>query len=168
MALALTQSAMGDSGYRFRRPMKASDYRPVPHRWFQVLALHLSGKRPKEVMELTGYSPAMYYRILDHPSILGIRQQLLERVQRDFEDLYPKIVENITNQLNSEDTKVQLEAQNQWLKATGKFAPKQKASAGEELSAEDLVKQLLMQQINVNVNLGGKVEAPNSVIDVTP
>jgi hypothetical protein len=77
-------------------------------------------------------------------------------------------VENITNQLNSEDTKVQLEAQNQWLKATGKFAPKQKASAGEELSAEDLVKQLLMQQINVNVNLGGKVEAPNGVIDVTP
>lgn len=163
---ALTQSHLPDQTYRFHRPTTLKDRQPVPLRWRTVLALHLSGKKPKEVMEATGYSSAMYYRILRHPLVEGMRQQLLADTQRDFEALYPKVVENLRQQLDEVDPKIQLEAQNQWFRASGKFAPK-KEEAGGQVTAEALVQQLLNQTVNVNVNLGGQA-APPPTIDVTP
>lgn len=151
------------------RPVRKSDKQVLPHSWFNVIALHLSGRSPKEVQAATGYSQAMYYRILNDPRSIAVRQQLLSDVEKDFEALYSRVVNNIRMQLDSEDENIQLRAQEQWLKAHGKFQPKAKAS-GEELSAEDLVSKLLNQQINVTVNLGGRVESPQAslggVIDV--
>jgi hypothetical protein len=119
-------------------------------RWYNVLALHLGGASPKEIMELTGYSAAMYYRILEHPSIQAVRQQLLDSTQQEFEALFSKVVENIRTQLKSSDPQIQLAAQNQFFKATGKFAPKVSKDDGN-LTAEDIVSKFL--QVNVQVNV---------------
>lgn len=151
--LPLTQSLLPDQNYRFHRPSKKSDYLPVPLRWYNVLALHLAGKSPKEIMEQTGYSQAMYYRILNHPSIQSVRQQLLDSTQQEFEALFMKVVENVREQLASLDPQIQLAAQQQWFKANGKFLPSKEAES-RGLTAEDVVAKLL--NINVQVNVGTK------------
>lgn len=128
---------------------------PVPLRWKQVLDLHLSGRRPAEIMALTGYSPAMYYRILASPQVLALRQRMMEGFQKDFEALWPKVIDNIRDQLDDPDAKIQIAAQHQFFKATGRFAPP-KSDEVEKTTASDVVKQLLAQQVNVTVNIGGQ------------
>lgn len=151
--------------YQLMRPARAKDHHPVPHRWFAVLAMHLSGKSPKEIQKETGYSQAMYYRILSNPEVLAVRQQLLAQTQMEFEALYSKVVDNLREQLNSKDPEIQLAAQQQFFKATGKYAPKPSDPKGEQLSAEDLVTKLLQQQINIQVNVGGQPATPTQLIE---
>lgn len=124
----------------------------IPHRWHQVLSLHMSGKSVKEIMALTGYSQWMTYNILRQPEIIVARQRIMQATSDEFEALFPKVVSNIREQLDSEDEQVRLAAQTQFFKATGKFNPKVKAE-GENVSAEDVVSKLLQQQININVNV---------------
>lgn len=150
MADPITLPARADQSYRFHRPTKKSDYLPVPLRWYQVLALHLAGKTPNEIMTETGYSSAMYYRILNHPSIQAVRQQLLDQTQQEFEALFNRVVTNIREQLDDPDPMVRLSAQNQWFKANGKFQPK-KDETDKNLTAEEVVAKLL--NINVQVNV---------------
>ena len=126
----------------------------VPHKWYEVLAMHLAGRRPAEIQALTGYSSAAYYRILASPDVIALRQQMLEDVSKDFEALWPKVINNIREQLDSIDEKTQLAAQQQFFKATGRFAPVTTEN-GDKASASDIVKQLLAQQVNVTVNIGG-------------
>ena len=127
----------------------------VPHRWYEVLAMHLSGRRPAEIMALTGYSQAAYYRILASPDVVALRQQMLEDMSKDFEALWPRVIDNIRDQLLSTDEKVQLAAQQQFFKATGRFA-NGKEEEVDKTSASDVVKQLLAQQVNITVNVGGQ------------
>lgn len=155
----LLQLPQSTPNYSALRPVRKSDKQVLPHSWFNVIALHLSGRSPKEVQAATGYSQAMYYRILSDPRSVSVRAQLLSNVEKDFEALYARVVNNIRDQLDSEDQNIQQRAQEQWLKAHGKFQPKPKQT-GEELSAEELVSKLLNQQINVTVNLGGQAEGP--------
>lgn len=150
MELPITQSHLPDTSYRFHRNLKKNDHVPVPLRWYFVLSLHLSGKSPREVMQETGYSPGMYYKILSHPTIQSVRQQLLDHTQQEFEALFNRVVENIRTQLQSDNPQIQQIAQNQFFKATGKFAPK-KGEEGEGLTAEDVVAKLL--NINLQVNI---------------
>ena len=124
----------------------------IPHRWYQVLSLYMSGKSVKEIMALTGYSQWMTYNIMRQPEIIAARQQILQATSDEFENLFLKVVDNIKDQLDSEDPQVQLAAQNQFFKATGKFAPKVK-SPEDNISAEDVVSKLLQQQININVHV---------------
>lgn len=146
----ITLPAKADQSYRFHRPTKRNDYIPVPLRWYQVLALHLAGKTPNEIMQETGYSSAMYYKILNHPSIQSVRQQLLDQTQKEFEALFNKVVENIRTQLDDPEPMVRLAAQNQWFKANGKFQPKSDEKE-KNLTAEEVVAKLL--NINVQVNV---------------
>jgi len=149
--LPITQSHLPDTSYRFHRHLKKNDHTPIPLRWYCVLSLHLSGKSPKEVMQETGYSTAMYYRILNDPAVQSVRQQLLDSTQQEFEALFNQVVENIRNQLKSTDEQIQIAAQNQFFKATGKFAPKV-SEKGDGLTVEDVVAKLLNVNIQVNVD----------------
>lgn len=135
----------GDSSYRFHRPTTKKDYRPVPVRWQVVLSLHLAGKTCKEITELTGYSQAMVYRILDNKDVQYIRQQLMDQTQMEFEALFSKVTKNIREQLESKDEVVRLAAQNQWFKANGRFTPKQ-SKVADTITAEDIVIQILNQE----------------------
>lgn len=151
--LPLLQSHLPDTSYRFHRPSTKKDYTPIPLRWHTVLALHLAGGTPKEVCALTGYSLSMYYRILNDPVTQTVRQQLLNQTQQEFEALFARVVDNIREELRSEDPQVRLAAQQQWLRANGRYAPKGD-NEGEALTAEDVVKKLL--QVNVQVNVDTK------------
>jgi len=138
---ALMLSEGGDR-YALNRKLTKKDHNPVPLRWQVVLAYHLAGKPATEIMQLTGYSSAMVYRILDNKDVQYLRQQMLNSTQLEFEAMFSKIVHVIREKLDSTDPQVQLAATNQWLKANGKYTPK--ANEGSvNITAEDIVFNIL-------------------------
>lgn len=145
---ALVQS--NNSELRNRRKVRRNDLVPIPHRWFEVVALHLAGKPTKEILEITGYSLGTYYSIMKNPRTQAVRQQLLSTYQDEFEALFCKVIHNIRTQLDSDDVKEKQTAQQQWLNAEKKFKVLgQKEKLGE--SAEDIVSRLLNVNVQVNV-----------------
>jgi hypothetical protein len=152
---SLMQSPTSDPTYQRKRRTKRNDLVPIPHKWFEVLSLHLSGMSTKDILELTGYSLGSYYRIMNNPRSIAVRQQLLSMYQDDFEALFTKVVDNIRDQLDSEDIRVQQVAQQQFFRAENKFKVIRKKKESE--SAEDMVSRLLngnaIEQVNVQVNV---------------
>lgn len=138
-------SKSGDN-LAYGRKMKKSDHRTIPHRWFEVLALHLAGKKPKEIQEATGYSSAMIYRILDHEDTIAARQQMLRYYDQEFEALFPMVIDAIRKGLQSGDK--YLEAAEKWGKMMGKGAAKIVGGKGGDtynFSAENVALILLKQ-----------------------
>lgn len=136
--------------YRHSPLTKSNGYQ-ISHRDFFVLSLHLSGSTAEEIAELAGYaSPNAVYCILRKKEVLLVRQQLLESLELEFEALQKEIFQVVKSKLKSLDERVQLEAVQVWMKYFQKFLPKPDKN---EFTAEDVVKQILNQQIQVNVNV---------------
>jgi len=151
-AYSLTQSP--SASQRFDYLTVNGKKRPkhiLPVGWYQILRLHLEGLPQIKISEKTGYSQCAVSRILNHPLIQLARQQSMAETEKEFEALFEKVVDNIREQLGSQDPMVQLAAQNQWFKANGKFQPKQ-INNEEKLTAEDIVSKLLNVNIQVNVD----------------
>lgn len=91
------------------------------------------------------------YAILGNKDVIYLRQKMLDSMQQEFEALFSKLVDNIREQLDSSDPMVQLAAQNQWLKANGKYAPAV-VDKSTHITAEDVVFQLL------NIDKEGRIE----------
>ena len=130
-------------------PVKQHKFQ-ISHRDFYVLSLHLSGHSAEKIAELAGYSSAYsVHNILRKQEVILVRQQLLQSLELEFEALQKKIFQVVGEKLDSEDERVQLEAVQLWMKYFGKFTPKPDK---DELTAEDVVRQILNQQINININ----------------
>jgi len=141
-----------------KKKVRRNDLVPIPHKWYEVIALHLSGKSTKDICDATGYSLQTYYRIMNSPRSIAVRQQLMSMYQDEFEALFSKVIGNIREQLSSESMKVKQTAQQQWLNTEKKFKIKT-GGAGMGESAEDLVSRLLNVNVQVNVaqpNEGGE------------
>ena len=139
---SLLQSSTPDR-YQNRRHLTRKDTDPVSHRHQYVLALHLSGKKVNEIESLSGYRPATIYHILQEPNVLALRQQLLNHTSKEFEALFPKVVDCIRDGLDSPDLKINLEASDKWLKAHGKYAKSEATTVN--ITAEDIVMNILNQ-----------------------
>jgi len=134
----------------FHEIVKSNGYQ-ISHRDFFVLSLHLSGSTAEEIAELTGYSsPYPIYNILRKKEVILVRQQLLESLELEFEACQKEVFGVIKSKLTSVDERIQLEAVGLWMRYFGKFLPKVDKA---EFTAEDVVKQMLNQQINVSVNV---------------
>jgi hypothetical protein len=129
--------------FAMRRHLRRDEKSPVSHRYQYVLALHLSGKKATEIMALTKYSSATVYKILSDPAVIAMRQQLLNHTAKEFEALFPKVVDGIRACLDSGDPKTVLDAADKWLKAHGKY---QKSEGTQiNITAEDIVMNILNQ-----------------------
>jgi len=140
----------------------------ISHRDFYVLSLHLSGHSAEKIAELAGYSSAYsVHNILRKQEVILVRQQLLQSLELEFEALQKKIFQVVGSKLDSEDERVQLEAVHLWMKYFGKFTPKPDK---DELTAEDVVRQILNQQINININTPNPEGSctPNTTPSCTP
>lgn len=138
------------------RKKRRNELVPIPHKWFKVLSMHLSGRKTRDIAEETGYTMQSLYRILNSERTQAVRQQLLSMYQDEYEALFEKVIDNIRVQLDSDDMKVQQTAQQQWLNSEKKFRGLQSKHAPGE-SAEDLVGRMLNIQgtnVNVQVNVG--------------
>ena len=138
---ALTVSS-GPDCYSRNRPVKKSDYEPLPLKWKVVLDYRLAGKKVREIRALTGLSIPRIYHILADERTLQAKQFLLEQTQEEFSALFEKVVDAV--RLNLEDPEKQLEAASLWLKANGKF--REGGSTTVNITAEDVVMQILNQE----------------------
>jgi len=116
---------------------------PIPQRWIYVVQLHLAGKKIKEIAGCTGYTENSVYRILNHEEVNAVRQQILNTTQKEFEALFPKVVEAIGTGLDDEDPKVRAIYTSQWLKANGKFSDNRTIINNNIITAEDVVQNIL-------------------------
>lgn len=159
----LLQAPTSDPTYQANRKRKRNDIVPIPHRWFEVLSMHLAGRKRDEILKETGYSLGTYYRIMQNPRTLAVRQQLLAMYQDDFEALFAKVINNLHTQLDSEDMKTAQTAQAQWLRTAKEHKIVSKNLTSED-SAEDIVAKML--NIQVNVNTLGTEGSKNSPIEM--
>jgi len=105
----------------------------------------LSGKRVHEIEELTKYRPATIYAILSSPNVLALRQQLLNHTSKEFEALFPRVVDCVRDSLASPDLNVALKGSDMWLKAHGKYAKSEGTTVS--ITAEDIVMNILNQSV---------------------
>jgi hypothetical protein len=68
---------------------------------------------------------------------------MLHDIDKEFEALYSRVVEEIRYCLQDADPRIRLDACEKWLKAHGKFQPNQKTQVN--ITAEDVVVQILNQ-----------------------
>jgi hypothetical protein len=115
---------------------------PIPQRWLFVVQLHLAGHKIAKIAEATGYTENSVYRILNHEDVNAVRQQLLDSTQKEFEALFPKVVDAIGEGLDDPDPKVRAIYTSQWLKANGKFTDN-KTIINNNITAEDVVTNIL-------------------------
>lgn len=116
---------------------------PIPQRWIVVVQLHLAGKKVKEIAEFTGYTENSVYRILATEEVNAIRQQILDTTQKEFEALFPKVVEAIGEGIQDQDPKVRAIYTGQWLRANGKFSDSRNSTVINNITAEDVVTNIL-------------------------
>jgi len=147
----LLDAKRSDEKFRGRRALKRSETRPVLPRHRFVLELHLAGHAVQRslpgkpsICELTGYSPAMVYRILASEEIQALKQQVMRAYDQEFEALYPEVVQAIREGLaDGNDMQTRLAASKLWLKAHGKLQPDNQGQVN--VTAEDVVIQILNQ-----------------------
>ena len=124
----------------------------ISNRDFFVLSLHLAGYSAEEIADLAGYaSPQTVYSVLRRKEVLMVRQQMLEGLELEFEAMQKHIFDVIKSKVDSVDERIQLEAVQIWMRYFGKY--KDRGTTKEELTAEDVVRNLL--QVNVQVNVDG-------------
>lgn len=145
MVASLMLSSRPDS-YQVRRHLKRSETRPVLPRHRFVLELHLAGRSVSEICELSSYSPAMVYRILESEDVISLRQQIMSFYDQEFETLFPDVIQAVKDGLLSEDMSHRLDAAKTWLKAHGKFSGDTKQVQQINLTAEDIVFNILNQR----------------------
>jgi hypothetical protein len=131
--------------YQGRRHLKLTDKNPIPHKYFNVLSLHLAGKTVQMICDETGYKSPTVYKILADDRVVQIRQQLLNHTQAEFEALYPLVVESIRKDLMSAQPERENRARDQWLRASGKYGS-DKTTQNINVTAEDVVFQILNGQ----------------------
>jgi len=129
----------------YRKALKSSEHRPIPHRYYFVLSLHLAGKTTDEISELTSYTPQTIYGILAKEEVIAVRQQLLRATSDEFEALFGQIVDKVRELLQSTDDGTVLRAIEIWMKAHGKYTPT--STGGMNITAEDVVVQILNQGV---------------------
>lgn len=140
-------------GYQARRHLKKSETRPVLPKHRVVLELHLCGLTAEQVAQKTGYSVPAVYTILSREDIIGLRQQIMAYYDQEFEALFPDVIIAVREGLCSDDMGQRLDAAKTWLKAHGKFSSEPKQGQQINLTAEDIVVNILNQRSGDEVSL---------------
>jgi len=151
--MSLLLSKTGDERYNRKRHLRCNETKPVIARHRFVLELHLAGHRIKKslpgkpsIEELTGYSAVYISSILRSPKVQALKQQIMSLYDEEFKMLYPKVVKSIQDGLSDAcDMPTRLSASKLWLKAHGKLQKDDTQNTGMNVTAEDVVIQILNQ-----------------------
>lgn len=120
---------------------------PVSQEWMVVLSYHLAGKSNRWIAEKMNLNTMTVSRILNNPKINEVRQTLLAETQKEFESLFTKVTDKIRTMLDNEDTAA--DGIKLWTKLHGPIISKADNEAALNLSAEDIVVQILNGNVNV-------------------
>lgn len=134
-------------------PPRSLSTKPQPKRLagehLCFLEMHMAGYTNKEIAEKYDCTPQTVCNIIT--SDLG-KEFIAERragMDEEFYGLYRKVISAVDDGLSAEDVAVRLTAADKWLKAHGRYAPKDRAATN--VTAEDIVQRLLEKgEINIH------------------
>lgn len=115
-----------------------------------ILTLELRGKTQGEIAQQMQMRPSSVHRIVNTDRYVAAREELLGRMDSEFATFKSLAFTALGNGLRSRDENVALRASEQWMRAAG-FGQYGRGNAQQGVTAEDVVRQLL--QVNVNVNV---------------
>jgi hypothetical protein len=141
MPNSILVSDTGQGVYQVKR--KRDKVRPVSARWKFVLSLHLSGAKAEEIRSITGYSLVSISKILNHPGVVFLRQQIMSDLDKEFEAQYRKVVAAVDSSLEpGKPDVIKLQGAKLWGDYHKKF---QKVEVNQTLNvtAEDVVFQIM-------------------------
>ena len=134
----------------FNAKKRKNSERTLTPRYWYVLSLHLAGAKAEEISKLTGYSKLRISYILNSEAVIGVRQQLMKDLDKEFEAQYRKVIAAIDDSLSIEQPNtVKLQAAKLWGDYHKKFQ-KVEGNTQINITAEDIVFQIMNGQYNPN------------------
>jgi hypothetical protein len=127
--------------------------RPLSTRARTILSLEIRGHTKEEIARHLSMRPETIGRITISDRYLAARDALLDRMDADFTGMKPAVFRALRAGLHSRDENTALRASETWMKAAG-FGQYGKGSGVQGVTAEDVARQLL--EVNVNVNVDRK------------
>lgn len=126
----------------------------IPTRWASVYTLELRGLTRNQIAEALGMSVGTVSRITLDPRYIEYREKHLSSLDQEFVAMKPLAFQALRGGLRSTDENTALRASEQWFKAAnyGGFSKHERPAVST--SAEDIAKQLLQINVQVNVNPG--------------
>jgi hypothetical protein len=121
-------------------------------RWRTILSLEMQGLPKNQIADLMKMSAAAVGNITRDPRYVEQREIYLAAIDKDFLAMKPLAFRALEKGLTSADEDTALKASDQWFRAAGFGGYSKRDEPSEKTTAEDVVRQLL--QINVQVNVG--------------
>lgn len=152
--------------YNQARGIKKNEVKPPTARHRYVLELHLAGYKVRDrqnsdgsitpgIITLTGYKEPTIYKILSSPEVNHLRQQIMNHADKEFEAQYMKVVDAVDTCLDpKKPDEIKLRAAELWGKFFKKFGNKQDGGNTINLTAEDIVFNIMNGNIESDGNDG--------------
>jgi hypothetical protein len=124
----------------------------IPTKWRVILSLEMQGESKVDIAKHVGMTASAVSQITRDERYLAHREAYLETIDRDFLAMKPLAFKALQQGLTSSDEDTALKASDQWFRAAGFGGYSKRDEPATQTTAEDVVRQLL--QINVQVNVG--------------
>jgi hypothetical protein len=130
-----------------------SAVQPLPTKARVVLQLQLRGLPKTEVARRLRLSEKQVQCITHTDRYIAARDVMLDRMDAEFLAMKPMTFNALRSGLQRSDENTALRASEQWMRAVG-FMHHGKNEAAQGVTAEDVAKQTLQLNVNVNINRG--------------
>jgi hypothetical protein len=115
-----------------------------------ILSLEIRGHSKREIAQMIGMSASRVTQISRTDRYIEARDREFRSMDNEFISMKPAAFGALSNALHSRDQKVALAASETWFRTAG-FMQYGKGVGQQGVTAEDVAKQLL--QVNVQVNI---------------
>ena len=130
----------------------------VNGRWASVCTLELRGLSQKNIAEALGIAPHTVSVIVNDDRYIQYRRERLAALDEDFVAMKPLALSALRGGLQSADENTALRASEQWFRAASFGGYSKTEQPSRAVTAEDVAKQLLQVNVQVNVDASSKNE----------
>lgn len=120
-----------------------------------MLEYHLAGFTNKEIAQELGMTEVRIGQVIRSPAAQAWIEGRIGDMNAELQGQFHKVVRNLSEALNHESVDVRLKANDMWLKAHGRYAPK-KAEGENRMTVEDVITRLLNGTKKVEVNIDNR------------
>jgi len=126
-------------------PKSHANLKRINKRHEMMILLFVNGMKPREIAQTLGMNLHYVWMVLRDPLVTKAINEIYKQMDDEFKALYSKVINSIRDRLESKDPDIQAKAVDQYLKAHGKYNPKE--NPNDNATAEDVVKKILELRI---------------------
>lgn len=128
----------------------------IPTKWRVILTLEMQGAPKCDIAQQVGMSAAAISEITRDDRYIAFRDEYLATIDNEFFAMKPLAFKALRNGLTSGDEDTALKAADQWFRGASFGGFSKREERPTNLTAEDVVRQLLQVNVQVNVNSDGE------------